>query len=112
VRPPQLATSFVSNQVCDVGYWHIADKPTGPSFVGYWTNNGQRTALGLIGSAANDPKRTLDLISVLGQLCSLLSVVRSENSAAMFTENYSGAKRLDSSAKKPPVRFGGEEAQF
>ena len=35
--------------------WHKADNPTVPAFVGYWTNNGQRSALGLNGSAANDP---------------------------------------------------------
>ena len=36
-------------------FWHIADKPTAPAFVGYWTNNGQRSARGLNGSVANDP---------------------------------------------------------
>jgi hypothetical protein len=36
----------------------------------------------------------------------------SENSAATFTENDSGVKRLDSSAEKLWVRFGGEEATF
>jgi hypothetical protein len=27
----------------------------------YWANNGQRPALGLIGLAANDPKRTFEI---------------------------------------------------
>ena len=35
----------------------LADKPTVPDFVAYWTNNGQRAALALIGSAAIDPSR-------------------------------------------------------
>jgi hypothetical protein len=34
---------------------HLADKPTAFAFVAYWTNNGQRAALGLNGSAAIDP---------------------------------------------------------
>ena len=38
--------------------WHFADKPTAPGFVAYWSNNGQRLALGPDSSAANDPKRT------------------------------------------------------
>ena len=36
----------------------LADKATAPVFVGYWTDNGQNSALALIGWAANDPKRT------------------------------------------------------
>jgi hypothetical protein len=36
-------------RLTNVGYWHIADKPTVPEFVAYWTNNGQRPVLGLIG---------------------------------------------------------------
>src|SRR5450759_3527207 len=37
---------------------HLADKRTASTFVAYWTNNGQGEALGLNGSAANDPLRT------------------------------------------------------
>jgi len=44
-----LAPSFISNQACDVAYWHLTDKPTAPSFVAYWTNNGQKSAQGLNG---------------------------------------------------------------
>jgi hypothetical protein len=39
--------------------WHLTDKPPAPEFVAYWTNNGQRAALGLDLSAANDPTATL-----------------------------------------------------
>jgi len=39
--------------------WHLTDKPTAPSFVAYWTNNGQKAALGLDLSAAIDPTTTL-----------------------------------------------------
>jgi hypothetical protein len=35
-----------------------ADKPSASAFVADWTNNGQRVALGLNGSAAFDPFRT------------------------------------------------------
>ena len=24
-RPPRLAASFISNEMCDVRYWHLAD---------------------------------------------------------------------------------------
>jgi hypothetical protein len=37
----------------------LTDKPPAPEFVAYWTNNGQKAALGLDLSAAIDPKRTL-----------------------------------------------------
>jgi hypothetical protein len=40
-RPPQLAASFISNQACDVAYWHFADKPTAPAFVRNWSNSEQ-----------------------------------------------------------------------
>jgi hypothetical protein len=43
------AFSVNSNNKRDVGCWHIADNPTAPEFVAYWTNNGQRPVLGLIG---------------------------------------------------------------
>jgi|ERR1039458_5814570 hypothetical protein len=39
-------------------YRHLTDKPPAPEFVAYWTNNGQKAALGLDLSAAIDPKRT------------------------------------------------------
>jgi hypothetical protein len=43
----------------DVGYWHLADKRAIALNGRYWTNNGQRLALGLDGSAANAPTATL-----------------------------------------------------
>jgi hypothetical protein len=39
--------------------WHLTDKPAAPSFVAYWTNSGQKAALGLDLSAAIDPSATL-----------------------------------------------------
>jgi len=48
----------VSDHKRDVGYWHLTDKPTAPIFVAYWTNNGQKSAQGLNGSAAFDPKQS------------------------------------------------------
>jgi hypothetical protein len=39
--------------------WHKADKPPAPEFVAYWSNNGQKAALGLDRSAAIDPTATL-----------------------------------------------------
>jgi len=47
-RPPQLAASFISNQVCDVGYWHLTDNPVALAFVRFWTtadNGGSRPAM-------------------------------------------------------------------
>jgi hypothetical protein len=38
---------------------HLTDKPPAPEFVAYWTNNGQKAALGLDLSAAIDPTATL-----------------------------------------------------
>ena len=40
-------------------YRHLTDKPTTLGFVGYWTNNGQRAALGRNRYAAIDPTATL-----------------------------------------------------
>jgi hypothetical protein len=54
-----LAASFISNQACNVAYWHIAAF-VAPHHLGrYWTNSGHWPALTLSGSAAIDPKRTL-----------------------------------------------------
>jgi hypothetical protein len=39
--------------------WHLADNPTAPVFVRYWSNNGQRVVLALNGSVANDTTATL-----------------------------------------------------
>ena len=50
-----LAASFISNQACDVAYWHFAAFAATHHFVAYWTNNGQTVTLGLNGSTANDP---------------------------------------------------------
>ena len=35
--PPQLAASFISNQMCDVAYWHVTDKPAAPGLVRFRT---------------------------------------------------------------------------
>ena len=43
----------------DARFWHLTDKPPAPEFVVYWTNNGQKAALGLDLSAAIDPSATL-----------------------------------------------------
>src|SRR5450830_1741318 len=42
-----------------VRLWHLTDKPPAPELVAYWTNNGQKAALGLDLSAAIDPSATL-----------------------------------------------------
>src|ERR1019366_6036368 len=42
----------------NVRSWHFASFRCVAKFVGYWTNNGQRLALGPDGSAAIDPKQT------------------------------------------------------
>jgi hypothetical protein len=42
---------------------HLTDKPPVPEFVAYWTNNGQKAALGLDLSAAIDPYRPFASIS-------------------------------------------------
>jgi len=47
--------------VSHVCYWHLTDKPPAPEFVAYWTNNGQKAALGLDLSAAIDPMRALGI---------------------------------------------------
>jgi len=39
--------------------WHFAAFAALQKFVAYWTNNGQRTTLGLNKYAANDPTATL-----------------------------------------------------
>jgi len=57
VSPRQLASTY-SAIVC---FWHIADIPTAPEFVRFWSNSGQKAALGLDLSAAIDPKRTLSV---------------------------------------------------
>src|SRR5450631_3170312 len=49
--------------VSHVCYWHLTDKPPAPEFVAYWTNNGQKAALGLDLSAAIDPTATSASIS-------------------------------------------------
>jgi hypothetical protein len=54
-----LAAAFISNQARNVAYWHIAAFAAPQKFVAYWTNNGQRAALALNGSAANDPTAAL-----------------------------------------------------
>jgi hypothetical protein len=51
--------SFIPSQACNVGFWHIASFRCAAKFVGYWTNNGQRSVLTLDGYAAIDPTATL-----------------------------------------------------
>jgi hypothetical protein len=41
-----------------IRYWHLADNPTAPAFVRYWSNSGQRWILARDGLSAFDPKRT------------------------------------------------------
>ena len=36
-------------------HWHLADNPTVPAFVRYWSNGGQEWASALTGWVANDP---------------------------------------------------------
>ena len=54
-------TAYRTKNCCGarVRYWHLTDKPPAPEFVAYWTNNGQKAALGLDLSAAIDPTATL-----------------------------------------------------
>jgi len=33
----QLAALFISNQACDVAYWHLADNPAVATGVRFWT---------------------------------------------------------------------------
>ena len=42
----------------DVRYWHLADNPTAPALIRYWSNSGLRMILAQDGLSANDPKRT------------------------------------------------------
>ena len=44
-----------------VRYLHLADIPTGPAFVRYWGNSGQRWILACDGLSAFDPSATLDV---------------------------------------------------
>jgi hypothetical protein len=44
-----------STVIRQVRFWHFASFRCVAKFVGYWTNNGQRSARRLNGSAANDP---------------------------------------------------------
>jgi hypothetical protein len=39
--------------------WRLTANPAAPDFVACWTNNGQRPAFGLVGSAANQPFQAL-----------------------------------------------------
>ena len=48
---------MVRAELFNVRFWHLTDKPPAPEFVAYWTNNGQKAALGLDLSAAIDPER-------------------------------------------------------
>jgi hypothetical protein len=60
LKLPQLvASSIISNHRRHVGCWHFASFRCVAKFVGYWTNNGQRSARRLNSSAANDPTATL-----------------------------------------------------
>src|SRR5664279_2160225 len=43
--------------------WHLADIPTAPANVRYWSNNGQRWVLACDGLSAYDPCRTSATIS-------------------------------------------------
>jgi len=48
----------ISNQACNVGFWHIASFRCAAKLVGYWTNNGHRaTSLG-------DPKADIGILII------------------------------------------------
>ena len=53
--PPQLAASFISNQACNVGYWHLASIRARALNGRYWGHSGQRSARALNASVAYDP---------------------------------------------------------
>jgi hypothetical protein len=55
----QFETSFIPNRGCDFRFWHLASFRCAAKIVAYWTNNGQKAALGLDLSAAIDPTATL-----------------------------------------------------
>ena len=57
--PPICFDLVLSNYWMDVCFWHLTDKPPAPEFVAYWTDNGQKAALGLDLSAVIDPTATL-----------------------------------------------------
>jgi hypothetical protein len=42
-------------------FWHLADNPTAPAFVRYWSNGGHCRILERDGSVANGPERTFAL---------------------------------------------------
>jgi hypothetical protein len=49
IGPPQLRLFRQFNSSRDVRYWHLADNPTAPAFVRYWSNSGHWSALALNG---------------------------------------------------------------
>jgi hypothetical protein len=57
--PPQLAASFISNQACNVGYWHLASIRARALNGRYWGHSGHWSARARDGSAAIDPSATL-----------------------------------------------------
>jgi hypothetical protein len=65
--------------------WHIASFSCAAKFVGYWTNNGQRSVLGLNGSAAIDQSATSDTVycSLMEIFTGFLSVARLQNPPAI-----------------------------
>src|ERR1019366_5805302 len=64
---------LVRAELFNVRFWHLTDKPPAPEFVAYWTNNGQKAALGLDLSAAIDPTATSPAfrVAVAKGLCSI-----------------------------------------
>jgi hypothetical protein len=43
-RPQDVSLTALA---AHVWYWHLADNPTSPAFVRYWSNSGQVTSVGL-----------------------------------------------------------------
>src|SRR5450631_3357291 len=41
-RPARGGHSFSRRYLANVRFWHLADKPTAPEFVRYWTNSGPK----------------------------------------------------------------------
>jgi hypothetical protein len=55
LKSPDAAAKLIAGYV---RFWHLADDPTAPAFVRFWSNSGQRWILARDGLSANDPKRT------------------------------------------------------
>ena len=61
IEPREVSASASGNKVRkpNVRYWHLADNPTAPAFVRFWTKADKVQILAALCLSANDPKRTL-----------------------------------------------------